>query len=295
MLLDSPAMDFAARLRAAVSASDLTLEQIAAALEQRGTPVSRSSLSGWQSGISRPERPASLQALSSLERLLDLAPDELRASLPPRPRRGRSATAPLDTADAWDNPEAVRRVLAKLGAMPHDPTDPLPVAQRLLLMVDEHGHMRSLAISTLVQARRNRTDRLISISTDDEIQDAPQVVNARGASVGRFRADPASAVSAYELLLPRALDVGELAAVDYTEHFTARADGTDLTLRMHPGSRLMILGVQFHADRVPARCQTFFRPNTTAAEQDLGPVDGPLVQLIRLDPTPGIYGIRWEW
>lgn len=288
-------MDFAARLRAAVSASDLSLEQISAALGQRGTPVSRSSLSGWQSGISRPERPASLRALAELEQLLGLEPDELRESLPPRLRRGRTASAPLDPADTWENPDAVRRVLARLGAMPNDPTDPLPVAQRLLLSVDEHGIMRSLAISTLVQSRRNGTDRLISVSTDDEIQDAPQVVNARGATVGRFRADPASAVSAYELLLPRPLDVGELAAVDYTEHFTTRADGTELTLRMHPGARLMILGVQFNADRPPAACHAFFQPGAAAPEQELERVDGPLVQLIRLDPTPGIYGIRWEW
>jgi len=80
-------------------------------------------------------------------------------------------------------------VLARLGAVPNDPYDPLPVAQRLLLTVDEHGHMRALAISTLLQSRRNGTNRIISVSLDDEIADAPQVVNARGATVGRFRAD----------------------------------------------------------------------------------------------------------
>lgn len=288
-------MDFSAQLRAAVSATDLTLEQISAELARRGTPVSRSSLSGWQSGISRPERGASLLALAQLEDLLGLAPDELRHALPPRPRRGRPASRPLSPEDTFENPDAVRRLLGRLGAVPNDPTDPLPAAQRLLLTVDENGFMRTLAISTLLQSRRNGTTRIISVSIDDEIQDAPTVVNARGASVGRFRADPANAVSAYELLFPHPLDIGELAAVDYTEHFTPKVDGTELTQRMHPGARLVILGVQFHLNRIPARCHSFLQPRAGQPEQVLDQLFGDYVQLIRLDPAPGIYGIRWEW
>jgi hypothetical protein len=102
-------------------------------------------------------------------------------------------------------------------------------------------------------------------------------------------------VSAYELVLPKPIDVGQLAAIDYTEHFTPRVDGTELTIRMHPGARLMILGVQFHPDLLPASCTTFFQPRAGDPEQELEPLTGGLVQLIRLDPTPGIYGIRWTW
>jgi len=57
----------------------------------------------------------------------------------------------------------------------------------------------------------------------------------------------------------------------------------------------MILGVQFHPDRLPVACTTFFRPRAGDPEQELEPLTGSLVQLISLDPTPWIYGIRWTW
>lgn len=289
------AMDFAARLRAAVSASSLSLEQISAELGQRGTPVSRSSLSGWQSGVSRPERPASLTALAQLEALLGLRAGELRESLPPRPQRGRSGNNLLRTEDAWNKPDSVARVMARLGAVPNDPGVPQPLSQRLHLVVDEHGHMRSLSISTLLRARVPDTRRIISVSADDSIHDAPQVVTARGATVGRFRADPPSGVSAYELLFHRPLDQGEVAVVDYTEHFPPRVGGTDLTVGMHPGARDVVLSVQFHPTRLPVEVVAFMRTKAGRPEQFLENLTGTTVQLARLDPSPGIYGIRWSW
>ena len=294
-------MEFSARLRAAVSATSLTLEQISAALGERGTPVSVSSLSAWQSGTSRPERAGSLRALAELENLLGLTPDELLEKLPARLPRGRSSTRPLTAEEAWENPSSVTRVLSRLGAVPNDPGDPHALSQRLHLKVDEHGHMRSLAISTMLQARRNGTTRIISVTDDETIDDAPRVVTARGAKVGRFRGDPGTGISAYELLFPNPLEAGQLTLLDYTEYYPRGVDSTDLTIRIHPGAREVVLGVEFARVRLPLECRAFHQKRADAPEKPVdGLVDGlsdggSTVQLVTLDPTPGIYGIRWSF
>ena len=78
---------FADTLRAAIRDSGLSLDRIRDRLWQRGVTVSLATLSYWQSGRSRPERPASLRALRVLEDELGLRPGELSALLePPRPR-----------------------------------------------------------------------------------------------------------------------------------------------------------------------------------------------------------------
>lgn len=71
-------MEFSARLRAAVSSTPLSLEEISAELED----------------------------------LLGLSRDELREKLPARLPRGRSSTQRLTPEEAWENPASVTRVLA---------------------------------------------------------------------------------------------------------------------------------------------------------------------------------------
>src|SRR2546421_2235054 len=76
---------FEAALRAAIQASRLSLERIQHRLHARGTPVSITALSYWQSGRRRPERPDSLLALQQLEQVLGVPASSLSALLgPPR-------------------------------------------------------------------------------------------------------------------------------------------------------------------------------------------------------------------
>ncbi|GAA3582718.1 hypothetical protein GCM10022222_79380 [Amycolatopsis ultiminotia] len=74
-------------LRVAIRARGLGLERIRYRLRSRGTAVSLATLSHWQSGRCRPERPESLQALENLEDILGLPGGVLRRLLgSPRPR-----------------------------------------------------------------------------------------------------------------------------------------------------------------------------------------------------------------
>ncbi|PXY30910.1 transcriptional regulator [Prauserella muralis] len=68
---------FAAALRAAIRARGLGLERIQYRLRRRGVPVSLATLSHWQSGRCRPERPGSLAALRYLEEVVDVPPGSL--------------------------------------------------------------------------------------------------------------------------------------------------------------------------------------------------------------------------
>lgn len=286
---------FATGLRAAIEAGSLSLEELSAALADRGAKVSPSSLSAWQSGLSVPRRRASVHALAELEHVLGLARGSLSGLIPPS--GGARPVPTLAASDAWENPGAVSRVLSRLGAVLDDPTDPEKLSQRLTLRVDERGHMRSLGMSTLIRARRDRTDRLISVSSDDEIQDAPRVITARGAEIGRFRGDPPTGYSAYEILLSSPVDHGRAALVEYTEYFQQGVDGTDLSIRMHPGSQDAVLTVEFHPDRLPVECWGFHQPSTRQKPVRLVTFEPgrEWVRLVRWEPPPGIYGIGWDW
>ncbi len=286
---------FATAVRTAIESSSLSLEEVAGRLKERGASVSPSSLSAWQSGLSVPRRASSLAALGQLEALLELVPGSLAGLLPTTIRRGRAPRLTAD--DVWDNPAALARVLSRLEAKADDPTEPEKLSQRLTLRMNELGHMQSLTLATLIRSRRDGTHRIISISSDEEIQDAPRIVTARGARVGRFKADPATGYSAYEVLLPTPIDAGQLALVEYTEYFHPRVDAQDLTILMTPGALDAVLTVEFHPERLPASCTASFRPSAHVAPTTLVTFEPgrPWVRLTRAAPEPGIYGIGWSW
>jgi hypothetical protein len=78
---------FSVALRAAIRARGLGLDRIRYRLRGRGTAVSLATLSHWQSGRCRPERPESLEALRNLEDILNVPDGSLTRLLgPPRQR-----------------------------------------------------------------------------------------------------------------------------------------------------------------------------------------------------------------
>lgn len=290
--------DFPTLLRAAVTARGLPLSALAGLLRDAGAPCGVSTLSEWQSGRTRPERPASLRALDELERILDVPAGHLRSALPPRAPRGRSRSLPAPTAP-WTGPPELVPLLARLDATTDDLAGPLnePVSRRLHLCLDERGHLTSLSMSTLVRAQRDGTTRIIDAGYDEDSESVPRIVAARGARVGRFVQDPEAQLSAYELLLPRPLAAGEVALLEYTEYFAEHAHSHEITLRATPATRDLVVRVEFHPDRLPVELRGFHRADQR--EQESGaPLQrgtGPVVQLVVADPEPGFHGIAWSW
>ncbi|MEV4144685.1 transcriptional regulator [Amycolatopsis sp. NPDC049691] len=86
---------FDVALRAAIRARGLGLDRIRYRLRGRGTTVSLATLSHWQSGRCRPERPESLEALRNLEDILNVPDGSLSRLLgPPRGRTRFHAQPP---------------------------------------------------------------------------------------------------------------------------------------------------------------------------------------------------------
>src|ERR1700716_1094763 len=107
---------FPAALRAAIQASRLSLDRVQHRLATRGTTISVATLSYWQSGRRRPERPESLHALRHLEAVLRVPPNALTALLgPPRPRGRRRHTGRLLPLDVlWGSNASLAGLLTRV-------------------------------------------------------------------------------------------------------------------------------------------------------------------------------------
>ncbi|MFD0630293.1 multiprotein-bridging factor 1 family protein [Catenulispora yoronensis] len=96
---------FAEALRAAITARGLSLDSLQRRLSDRGVRVGTATLSCWQNGRRRPERPDSLRAVSALEEILGLPGGSLLVLLgPPRPAATASACPPAAASTGTSSP-----------------------------------------------------------------------------------------------------------------------------------------------------------------------------------------------
>lgn len=287
-------MDFPETLRAAVATRGLSLGEISRLLRERGTPVSVSGLSAWQSGVSRPERAASLRALHELEDLLGLRPDQLRSRLPRKPRddRTRRAAPPV----TWRDPAPPARVLGALGSRLNDPGRPEMLSGRYRVSVGADGCQATSHTSRLVRAGAAGATRLVRISEYDALPGPPRIVPLLGVSIGRSSADPAAGLVAFELLLDPPLGPGECGLVEWVTLYPPGLSDPSKSVVTDPATRELTLEVQFAPARPPA---TVERYSTTDVGKE--PVATPLPggngvhQFVHLNPEPGTHGIRWSW
>lgn len=291
---------FSTALRAAITASGRSLEDLAERLRQHGTPAGVSTLSSWQSGVNQPERRASLAALAGLEAELGLAPRSLLALLPQRRPRGRwrppSATN-LPHQRLWRSPAAVERVLAKLDATPADLYSPARVSHAVKVHLDADGHEHTSFHRLMLRGELDRADRLYTLLRTDALPRPPLLHATRGCRVARMCADAPALLSAFELNLDVPLRRDELRVVEYGIAFPPGQRDRHFTLRVPPGVRELVMEIHSEPDVVPTRCHGFYRATRQRPEQVLNWSRWrlPWFQSVVLDPKPGIYGVRWEW
>ncbi|QCX80388.1 hypothetical protein C9F11_34025 [Streptomyces sp. YIM 121038] len=295
-------MEFSRTLGNALAARGLSLDQLARELRTRGTPVSTSTLSAWQTGQSRPERAASLAAVTVLEEVLALPPGRLRAALPPRRPRGRPPVA-AETAAAlrgqWgDQADAVQRTLTKLDADWIDLAVPRPLSYRVRTHIGAAGQELVMHVSRVLAGGSAGATRMIYVTRYARLPQAPRVRLTRGCRLGRFRGDPESGVSAFEFLLDPPLRAGGLALTEFGIAFPPRQTDRFTKIRAHRGTRDVVLEAVFDDGYRPARCRAFFQESESSAQKILRELSGGEAQghfqYIEFNPTPGIYGILWE-
>ncbi|HEV2638590.1 MAG TPA: hypothetical protein VGX23_25815 [Actinocrinis sp.] len=286
-------------LRAAVAAGGLSLDRIQDRLARRGATVSVATLSSWQSGRFRPERPRSMAVLAALEEVLGLAPEALSALLgPPRPR-GRWLRAPADQlglSATWAGADDVRSALRLVDTRWDDSLARISCHTRLEM--DAHGRERSLRSRQLLRAECDGPDRWITVYQLDDPGPPPRLSVQAPGRTGRVVEWAHSGLIVAEVLFDRPLARGETIIVEYVlDHHQPRPYSEFMQSTLHVPVREYVMEVRFDPRAVPDTCHSFrsAEPGSRVQERILRPDAIGAVHSVALGAGPCRLGIRWSW
>ncbi|MFB7509078.1 hypothetical protein [Streptomyces broussonetiae] len=291
---------FHVALRAAIAARGLPLQRVQHHLSRHGVKVGVTSLSYWQQGARRPQRPESLRAVRALEEILQL-PDEslirLLAESQEHTATGQSAghsyRSLLEASDVLD------RLRADLGRSPDGGLHTLGHHEYVRI-----GARRELAAREahhIVRAHRDGVDRFLAVHHGDP-GCRPQHIRVRALEnchAGRVRWDQDTGVLVAELLFGTRLRSGDTFLFRYgVEDGTAGPCGEYLHRFCSPGGQYA-LQVRFDTAALPVRCHRFTQPSEAAPRsgRQALPFTGPhhCVHVVEPRIRPGIVGIAWDW
>lgn len=293
---------FPEALRAAIKSSGLSLDRIQHRLQLRGVTISVATLSYWQSGRRRPERPESLDALRHLEAVLRVPPNALTALLgPPRPRGRRRQTGRQLAMDAlWTSNESLPSLLARIdtsfdGSLTR-------ISQHDRIQVDERRQQHSVRVSQVLRAEQDGVDRWVLVyDWEYRTTQAPQIIALRNCRLGRTAVDYDAHTLVAELLFDRPLATGETVIM---EHEVINPPNKHAPLvdsyvrRLRLPVRDYVLEIEFHPDVQPVRCQQVSSPAEDirmARRRNLTISPNGEVHVVALGIGPGVFGIEWDW
>ncbi|GAB76803.1 hypothetical protein SAMN05421595_1937 [Austwickia chelonae] len=284
--------DFAIALRAAIQARGLSLERLRYHLLHRGHELSVATISYWQSGRSRPERTASLAALSALESILELEHGALSGKLPARRRQtGPGIAIRPEFAFRCYGP-AVEDEVARMGLSWDSGVHRVAVHDRVEIGPDA-AQTRHTVREVLVGEREgaDRYPLVYRASPDSPVR----VQTLRHCQVGRstYLADEGIVVA--ELLLDRPVPVGEAMFIEHSLNWTSTGrDDSSVARGFVRSVHSAHTEVSFHASCLPLSAERF---TVVDGSQQIEPVviSGHSLHTLVLDFGPGIYGLRWTW
>jgi len=286
---------FARLLRAAISASDLSLADLAGRLAAAGHRVSRSSLSAWQSGRTRPARRDALAALPRLEQLLGLETGTLTTAVDRTPVPQGALLQP-EVRPPWARTAAARQLLAQLDVRPEDPTQPERLSLRFRVHVDERGRQEAMHFSTLLRGGAATAERLVPLARLEPLPTLPTIPLLYGATLGRMRARPSLGLVAFELLLDEPLAPGEETLVEYLLPLPVPTRNQWIRAEIGAGLRELTLQSVFSPGHGPAQVRVTSQTGAdgTSRSRVLEGADDSY-QSVLLDPEPGGHGMEWSW
>ncbi|HKN51319.1 MAG TPA: hypothetical protein VJX66_02395 [Amycolatopsis sp.] len=293
---------FATALRAAISASGLSLDRIQARLRARGASVSVTALSYWQSGKRQPERQSSLSAVRALEEILDVPAGALLGLLsPPRPRGGASRRQAGGDPLTFPR-ETLQPLLDKVGASNAlDRRHPLKlVGLHDKCEIAADGGTRAVTARAVFQASADGQDRwLLVYAQGDPSTGPPQLHAVRNCRIGRAEVDEGHGLTVAELIFDRPIDRGETHLIEYTLTNSGppypECRNTHYREFRRP-VREYLLEVRFAPGAAPARCWQYSRNGDagTLVRRPLKLDGGDGVHAVALDFGPGVFGIDWD-
>ncbi|NED73551.1 hypothetical protein G3I51_14610 [Streptomyces sp. SID9944] len=291
---------FHVALRAAIAARGLPLQRVQHHLTRYGVKVGVTSLSYWQQGARRPQRPESLRAVRALEEILRL-PDEslirLLAETGEQPA-GRRAAA-RSYRSLVEASDVLRELLAGLDASPDDEPQTLGHYERVRV-----GARRELAgreSEHIVRAHRDGVDRFVAVHHGDPgcAPERMAVHALENCRTGRVRWHHETGVLVAELLFDTRLRAGETFLFRYAvEDGTAGVAHEYVRGAGSPGGQYA-LQVRFATGALPVRCHRFTQQSPAAPRggRQVLPVSERhrSVHLVEPRVRPGMVGIGWDW
>lgn len=293
---------FESALRTAIRSSRLSLERIQHRLRTRGTPVSITALSYWQSGRRRPERPDSLLALQQLETVLGVPDGALSALLgPPRPR-GRTRQAANDApplSALWSDDESAVELLNRVDTSPDGKLTRL--SHHDMVHVDGNGGQRKVRTRQLVRAESNGVDRWVMIFDGASSRETPTVIRpVRSCHLGQVLTDHTRDLVVAELLFDHALERGETILMEYEVIDPPSGTNEDpytFTRLFRLPVRQYVLEMQFDPGSPPSRCESFVTDPAGHESETPKPLSLDRygrAHTVTLDFGMGVFGVRWR-
>jgi len=294
---------FAAALRAAIAARGLSLDRIQDRLMRRGIKLSIATLSYWQSGQRRPERPASLRALKQIEVILGLPADSLSALLGTtnrRENRGLTEAAPAIT-DLWPGNSDIAELLAGVPTNADSSLRRLTQHDRVCIGAD--GRIKSLRCTQLMRADQDGADHFLFVfDWEGQGYSPPIVTSLRNCRLGRVVFNTMKGLFAGEFVFERPLRRGETVLIEYEFYNSCRG----MRPRQHDDSysrrfgrpiREYVLEMCFDEEAPPQRCQHFASQLEDGDPKMIRNLQMGLsntVLAVGRDFGPGYFGIHWR-
>ncbi|MFJ5258932.1 hypothetical protein ACIQAC_00445 [Streptomyces sp. NPDC088387] len=290
---------FHVALRAAIAARGLPLQRVQHHLTRHGVKVGVTSLSYWQQGARRPQRPESLRAVRALEEILQLPEESLIRLLADadEERTGKRAAA-RSYRSLVEASGILEQLLGELDAPidgglhmlgHHERVD--IGAQRELLGRESHH---------IVRAHREGVDRFVAVHHGDPgcVPDRMTVRALENCRTGRVRRHHETGVLVAELHFDTRLRAGDTYLFRYTvEDGTANACH-EYVRGFGPAGGQYALQVAFHEHALPLRCHRFTQHSAAAprsGRQELPLTAHHSVHLVEPRVRSGIVGIGWDW
>lgn len=167
-------------------------------------------------------------------------------------------------------------------------------------VLDRAGALRQIRSRQVVRAVADAPDRHVAVYCGEPGHDpsALDVVAVENCRVGRVRRHASAPVIAAELLFDRALRAGQTHLFEYRVAIAGGVPSTVYRRAFRYPADTYVLGVRFHARRLPVRCQGFVQQGEDpdqATDEELPLSPGHVAHLVMAQVEPGVLGIEWEW
>jgi hypothetical protein len=291
---------FHVALRTAIEVRGLSLQRLRHRLSLRGLRIGVTSLSYWQQGLRRPERPESLRVVRALEEILELPPASLIALLGPPRSRGRNAGLPpgavgyaalLSPADVLD------RILSELDS---DDGKLHTIAMYETVQIGPDRSAQRRGTLQVVRAHADPADRYVMVWTGQPGCEVERVELAAGDNcrLGRVRRHSGHALIVAELLFDHVLHAGDTYILGYELTDPSGVECPEYERGFRFPSAQYVLQIRFDADALPVRCHQFTRRHADGPERIVRPLvlnAHRTVHLAETELRPGVLGIHWSW